>query len=58
MAWALLAIAAYTVLTNGNNAGGEAAHLGGAAAGFLLIKNPQILNFANYRRGPRMRYRP
>jgi len=58
MAWGLLAIAAYTVLTNGNNAGGEAAHLGGAAAGFLLIKNPQILNFANYRRGPRMRYRP
>ena len=32
--------------------------LGGAAAGFLLIKFPKILNFANFRRGPRMRYRP
>ena len=58
LAWVMVAIAAYTVLRNGDNAGGEAAHLGGAAAGLLLIKNPQILNFANYRRPPRMRYRP
>jgi membrane associated rhomboid family serine protease len=58
MAWIMLGIAAYTVVTNGGNAGGEAAHLGGAAAGFALIKYPQVLNFVNYRRGPRMRYRP
>jgi membrane associated rhomboid family serine protease len=57
-AWIMVAIAAFTVIRNGDNAGGEAAHLGGAAAGFLLIKNPQLLNFANLRRGPRMRYRP
>jgi membrane associated rhomboid family serine protease len=58
MAWILLAIAAYTVLSNGDNAGGQAAHLGGAAMGFLLIKYPRILSFADFRRGPRMRYRP
>jgi membrane associated rhomboid family serine protease len=57
MAWIMLAIAAYTVVTNGGNAGGEAAHLGGAAAGFALIKNPQVLNFVDFGRGPRMRYR-
>jgi membrane associated rhomboid family serine protease len=57
-AWILLGIAIYMVLTHGFNAGGEAAHIGGAAAGFLLIKQPQLLNFVNLRRGPRMRYRP
>jgi membrane associated rhomboid family serine protease len=58
MAWILLAIAAYTVLTAGHNAGGEAAHLGGAIAGFALIKNPRLLNFFEFRSAPRMRYRP
>jgi membrane associated rhomboid family serine protease len=57
-AWLMLGVAVYTIFSSGVNAGGEAAHLGGAAAGFLLIKNPQLLNFANYRGGPRMRYRP
>jgi len=57
LALILLGVAAFTVLSNGNNAGGEAAHLGGAAAGFLLIKYPQLLNFADFRRGPGMRYR-
>lgn len=32
-----LAISAYMILTKGDNAGGEAAHLGGAALGFLMI---------------------
>jgi membrane associated rhomboid family serine protease len=54
----LLGLAILEIGFSGVNAGGEAAHLGGAAAGFLLIKNPQLLNFVNYRRGPRMRYRP
>jgi membrane associated rhomboid family serine protease len=58
LALIMLGIAAYTVFTNGNNAGGEAAHIGGALMGFLLIKNPRLLEFANYRRPPRMRYRP
>ena len=44
MAWVLLAVAVYTILTAGNNAGGEAAHLGGAVLGWLLIRNPQVLN--------------
>jgi membrane associated rhomboid family serine protease len=62
LAIGLVAIAVITVLgaghTPGQNAGGEAAHIGGALMGWLLIKNPRLLNFANYRRGPRMRYRP
>jgi membrane associated rhomboid family serine protease len=58
MAWILLGIAVYTVFTAGHNAGGEAAHLGGAIAGFALIKNPRLLNFFEFRPRPRMRYRP
>jgi membrane associated rhomboid family serine protease len=42
-AWLFLAIAAYTVLTSGNNAGGQAAHLGGAAVGGLLIYSDRWL---------------
>jgi membrane associated rhomboid family serine protease len=44
VAWVLLGIAVYTVFTNGRNAGGEAAHLGGAALGYLLIKNERWLD--------------
>jgi membrane associated rhomboid family serine protease len=58
MAWLLLSIAVYTVLTSGTNAGGEAAHLGGAVAGFALIKNQRVLDILNFRSKPRMRYRP
>lgn len=47
LAYVLLGIAAFTVFTQGRNAGGEAAHLGGAALGFLLIKNPRFLNWAD-----------
>jgi membrane associated rhomboid family serine protease len=47
LAWVMLAIAVYTVFTMGYNAGGEAAHLGGAVLGWLLIRNPQWLNFAD-----------
>ncbi len=46
LAWGLLGLAVYMVLTDGRNAGGEAAHLGGAAFGFLLIRKPQLLNWA------------
>lgn len=46
LAWVLVGIGAFTVLTGGGNAGGEAAHLGGAAAGFLLIRNSRFLDFA------------
>jgi membrane associated rhomboid family serine protease len=44
MAWVMIGIAVFTIFTGGNNAGGEAAHLGGAAIGFLLISNPRWLN--------------
>jgi membrane associated rhomboid family serine protease len=57
MAWILLAIAAYTVFTGGPNAGGQAAHLGGAVVGFALIRFPQVLRFADVRPRSRMRYR-
>lgn len=47
LAWLLLAIAVFTVLRYGEsglkNSGGEAAHLGGAAVGYILIHNPQFL---------------
>ena len=46
LAWILVGFGAYMVLTGGHNAGGEAAHLGGAAVGFVLIRNIQWLNFA------------
>ena len=64
LAWVLLAIAAYTVFHYGpfasNNAGGQAAHLGGAAAGYLLIRYRHVLDvFDRGGRGPsRMRFRP
>jgi hypothetical protein len=44
MAWLMLGFAVYTIFTMGHNAGGEAAHLGGAVMGWLLIRNPQWLN--------------
>lgn len=58
VAWFALAYAVFTVLTAGPNAGGEAAHIGGALAGMALIKNPQFLRFADYiaANRPRMRY--
>ena len=47
-AWVMVGIGAYTVLTAGRNAGGEAAHLGGAALGAVLIRVPQALNVFAY----------
>ncbi len=44
LVWVFLGIAIFTVATTGHNAGGEAAHLGGAALGYLLIRRPQVLN--------------
>ena len=52
----MLIIAVYTVFVHGgsgaHNAGGEAAHLGGAAMGYALIRRPERLDFAE-RYGPR-----
>ncbi len=43
----ILGIGVYTVLTSGDNAGGEAGHLGGALLGFILMKNPWMLNWVD-----------
>jgi MFS family permease len=43
MAYLLVGMALFTVVFGGNNAGGEAAHLGGAAAGWFFIRNPRHL---------------
>jgi hypothetical protein len=40
----MLAIAAYTVLIHGNNAGGQAAHLGGGLLGWIIIRNDSALS--------------
>jgi membrane associated rhomboid family serine protease len=42
-AWVFIGVAVWTVLTQGRNAGGEAAHLGGAIVGFLLMQGERLL---------------
>jgi membrane associated rhomboid family serine protease len=44
MALLFIALAVAIILTRGPNAGGEAAHLGGALGGWILITNPRWLN--------------
>jgi membrane associated rhomboid family serine protease len=41
--YVFIAIAAFTVITSGPNAGGEAGHLGGAFAGAYLIRHTHLL---------------
>ena len=53
LAWVTLGFAVYVVFTGGHNAGGEAAHLGGAVLGWLLIRNPHWLNFIEFAGGRR-----
>lgn len=53
LAMIMLGIAVYTTFTNGQNAGGEAAHLGGAILGFVFMQFPWLLkpfDFAFLRR--------
>ncbi len=54
LAWILIGIAIYTIIGSGQNAGGQAAHLGGAALGAILIRRAQWLNWA----APRRKSRP
>jgi membrane associated rhomboid family serine protease len=42
LVWIFVAYAVFQVLFRGNNAGGEAAHLGGAAVGYLLMRIPSV----------------
>lgn len=44
LAYGLIVVAIATVLLNGSNAGGEAAHLGGALAGAWFIRRPHQLH--------------
>jgi len=44
MAYALVGLAIFTLLVQGNNAGGEAGHLGGAIAGFYFIRRSHTLH--------------
>ena len=44
LAYALVAIALFTVLTGGENAGGQAGHLGGAIAGYYFVRRPYHLH--------------
>ena len=45
LAMIMLAYGVFVVLSGGRNAGGEAGHLGGALAGFLLWKVPALREF-------------
>ena len=47
LAIAVLAIAVLTIFVGGRNAGGEAAHLGGAAFGALFVFFPFLLDWAD-----------
>ncbi len=47
LALVFLGLAVLSIVFGSQNAGGEAAHLGGAALGWLLIKNPRWLDFAD-----------
>lgn len=47
LALVLLGIVFLSLAAGAENAGGEAAHLGGAALGFLLVRMPNLLNFAD-----------
>ncbi|MBT7352340.1 MAG: rhomboid family intramembrane serine protease, partial [Phycisphaerae bacterium] len=44
MAWMLIAISVFSIFFGTQNAGGEAAHLGGAIAGFGFIRHPSRLH--------------
>lgn len=46
LAYGLVVLALFIVYTGGNNAGGEAGHLGGAMLGAFLIRFPGLLNWA------------
>jgi membrane associated rhomboid family serine protease len=44
LALGLVGISVYTLLAQGNNSGGEAAHLGGAIAGWWVAQRPHLLD--------------
>jgi membrane associated rhomboid family serine protease len=57
LAWLFIAFAVYQVLFAGHNAGGEAAHLGGAVVGWLLMQKPDLLDYLSFSSRRRFSYR-
>lgn len=54
MAYGYVGIATYNLISGGNNAGGDAAHIGGAIAGFFFIRNIHLLrDFLDFGFGPK-----
>jgi hypothetical protein len=45
LAWILVGLSAFLVMVGGGNAGGDAAHLGGAGLGFVLVRFSGLLDF-------------
>jgi membrane associated rhomboid family serine protease len=58
LAWIFIGIAVLTIVSRGPNAGGEAAHLGGAFVGWLLISNHHWLNIFDRQRRGKQFWRP
>lgn len=59
IAYGYVAIAAFNLILGGRNAGGDAAHIGGAIAGFYFIRNAHLLrDFLDFRIGPGTDRRP
>ena len=58
MFWIMVGLALLTLYTGGFNAGGEAAHLGGAAMGALLIRRLHWLSMAEGRRQRQQFWKP
>lgn len=48
MALLFLGLSALSVIAGGQNAGGDAAHLGGALLGWFLVRRPRLLDFADH----------
>ncbi len=58
LAWVFVGIAFIRIAQVGANAGGEAAHLGGAAVGFVLVRNRQWFSAAGPKRTRRKFWQP
>ncbi len=58
LAWICIGLTLVAIATRGRNAGGEAAHLGGAAAGFVLIRNIGWFGVLSLGRRPHRFWRP
>ncbi|MCC6676558.1 MAG: rhomboid family intramembrane serine protease [Phycisphaerales bacterium] len=55
LAYVYLAVAAFNLMIGGNNAGGDAAHVGGAIAGYFFIRRSHLLRdfFDDFSRRPK-----